>query len=150
MRAGGGLRLKFAPIPAEAAETQSSPDHPMAAARETRILARRLRRALTLPEGLLWKALKARRQEGLHFRKQHPLGLYVLDFYSAQARLCVEVDGYSHGAADRPERDAARDRWLASQGIETPRLRAGLVLEDLDAALGMIRSAARTRLGKVD
>ncbi|MCA6305767.1 MAG: hypothetical protein IM628_13260, partial [Phenylobacterium sp.] len=53
-------------------------------------------------------------------------------------------------AADRPERDAARDRWLASQGIETLRLRAGLVLEDLDAALGMVRTAARTRLGKVD
>ncbi|MCA6316097.1 MAG: DUF559 domain-containing protein, partial [Phenylobacterium sp.] len=64
--------------------------------------------------------------------------------------MCVELDGYSHGAADRPERDAARDRWLASQGIETLRLRAGLVLEDLDAALGMVRTAARTRLGKVD
>ena len=122
----------------------------MDTAPETRALARRLRQALTLPEGLLWKALKARRQEGLHFRRQHPLGPYVLDFYCSQARLCIEVDGYSHGVADRPERDAARDRWLASQGIETLRLRAGLVLEDLDAALGMVRTAARTRLGKVD
>ena len=122
----------------------------MDTAPETRALARRLRQALTLPEGLLWKALKARRQEGLHFRRQHPLGPYVLDFYCSQARLCIEVDGYSHGVADRPERDAARDRRLASQGIETLRLRAGLVLEDLHAALGMIRTAARTRLGKVD
>ncbi|MFM8821469.1 MAG: DUF559 domain-containing protein, partial [Phenylobacterium sp.] len=46
----------------------------MAAAPETRVLARRLRQALTLPEGLLWKGLKARRLDGLHFRKQHPLG----------------------------------------------------------------------------
>ena len=91
----------------------------MDTAPEARALAQRSRQALTLPEGLLWKALKARRQEGLHFRRQHPLGPYVLDFYCAQARLCVEVDGDSHGAADRPERDAARDRWLASQGIGT-------------------------------
>ena len=122
----------------------------MAASPETRAMASRLRQALTLPEGLLWKALKVRRQGGLHFRRQHPLGPYVLDFYFSQARLGVEVDGYSHGAADRPERDAARDEWLLEQGVETLRLRAGLVLEDLDAALSMIRTAARARLGDVD
>ena len=122
----------------------------MAASPEAREVARSLRRSLTLPEGLLWKALKARRQDGLHFRRQHPLGPYVLDLYCSRTRLCVEVDGDSHSAADRPERDAARDRWLARQGIETLRLRAGLVLEDLDAALGRIRTAVRARLGDVD
>ena len=122
----------------------------MAASPEAREMASRLRQALTLPEGLLWKPLKARRQGGLHFRRQHPLGPYVLDFYCSQARLGVEVDGYSHGAADRPERDAARDEWLLEQGVETLRLRASLVLEDLDAALSMIRTAARARLGEVD
>jgi very-short-patch-repair endonuclease len=122
----------------------------MVASPEAREMASRLRQALNLPEGLLWKALKARRQDGLHFRRQHPLGPYVLDFYCSRARLCVEVDGYSHGAADRPERDAERDEWLLEQGVETLRLRAGLVLEDLDAALSMIRTAALARLGKVD
>ena len=122
----------------------------MAASPETREMASRLRRSLTLPEGLLWKALKARRQDGLHFRRQHPLGPYVLDFYCSQARLCVEVDGGTHGMANRPERDIARDEWLLEQGVETLRLRAGLVLEDLDAALAMIRTAARARLGDVD
>ncbi len=122
----------------------------MAASPEAREMASRLRQALNLPEGLLWKALKARRQDGLHFRRQHPLGPYVLDFYCSRARLCIEVDGYSHGAADRPERDAERDEWLLEQGVETLRLRAGLVLEDLDAALSMIRMAALARLGKVD
>ncbi|MFZ4068273.1 MAG: endonuclease domain-containing protein [Phenylobacterium sp.] len=122
----------------------------MAASPEAGEMASRLRQALTLPEGLLWKALKARRQGGLHFRRQHPLGPYVLDFCCSQARLGVEEDGYSHGAADRPERDAARDEWLLEQGVETLRLRAGLVLEDLDAALSMIRTAARARLGEVD
>ena len=122
----------------------------MAASPETREMASRLRRSLTLPEGLLWKALKARRQDGLHFRRQHPLGPYVLDFYCSRARLCVEVDGGSHGMENRPERDIARDEWLLEQGVETLRLRAGLVLEDLDAALAMIRTAARARLGDVD
>ena len=122
----------------------------MAASPEAREMASRLRQALNLPEGLLWKALKARRQDGLHFRRRHPLGPYVLDFYCSRARLCIEVDGYSHGAADRPERDAERDEWLLEQGVETLRLRASLVLEDLDAALSMIRTAALVRLGKVD
>ena len=113
---------------------------------ESHALARRLRRTLTLPEALLWKGLKARRQEGLHFRKQHPLGPYVLDFYCSRARLCIEVDGQSHGTTDRPIRDAHRDEWLRRQGVETLRLRAGLVLEDIDAALSMVRTTARSRI----
>jgi very-short-patch-repair endonuclease len=113
---------------------------------DPRVMARRLRRTLTLPEALLWKGLKARRQEGLHFRKQHPLGPYVLDFYCARARLCVEVDGFSHGAGHRPIRDAQRDEWLRRQGVETLRLRAGLILEDIDAALSMVRTTARSRI----
>ena len=113
---------------------------------EARALAQRLRRTLTLPEALLWKGLKARRQDGLPFRKQHPLGPYVLDFYCSRARLCIEVDGFSHGAGDRPIRDAQRDEWLRLHGVETLRLRAGLVLEDIDAALSMVRTAARSRI----
>ena len=57
--------------------------------------ARKLRRAMTKPERLLWWALKAD-QTGFHFRKQHAAGPYVLDFYCDRARLCVEVDGLSH------------------------------------------------------
>ena len=113
---------------------------------DPRATARRLRRTLTLPEALLWNGLKARRQDGLHFRKQHPLGAYVLDFYCSRARLCVEVDGFSHGAADRPIRDAQRDEWLRLHGVETLRLRAGLVLEDIDAALSMVRTTAISRI----
>ena len=107
----------------------------------TRRRAKALRQTLTLPEGLLWRAIKGRRFDRLHIRRQHPIGPYVLDFYCHSARLCIEVDGYAHGTGDQPLRDARRDRWLAQQGIRTLRLRAGLVLEDVDVALGMIRSA---------
>jgi very-short-patch-repair endonuclease len=52
----------------------------------------------------------------------------------------------SHGAGDRPIRDAQRDEWLRHQGIETLRIRAGLILEDIDAALSMVRTTAHSRI----
>jgi very-short-patch-repair endonuclease len=66
---------------------------------ETRDFAKFFRWRLTLPEGLLWRAIKGGKAEGLKFRKQHPIGPYVLDFYCAELRLCVEVDGSSHSWA---------------------------------------------------
>ncbi|HPA39549.1 MAG TPA: endonuclease domain-containing protein, partial [Phenylobacterium sp.] len=114
----------------------------MEAPRTTRNKARRFRQALTLPERMLWTQIKGRRLEGLHFRRQHPLGPFVLDFYCDSAGLCVEVDGATHHAGWAPIRDAKRDAWLTSQGIRTLRLRAALILEDRDAALRMILDAA--------
>ena len=55
--------------------------------------AKALRRTLTPPETRLWMQMKAGALGGLHWRKQHPVGPYVLDFYCARAKLCVEVDG---------------------------------------------------------
>ena len=96
--------------------------------------ARALRRSLTLPEGLLWRELR-QRPEGLKFRRQHPCGRFVLDFYCESAKLAVEVDGLAHDMGDRPERDNARDAWLREQGIIVLRIAAFHVLEDLDAVL---------------
>ena len=110
----------------------------MDAPRTTKDRAKQLRQAMTLPEVLLWKAIKGRKIHGLHFRKQHPLGPYVLDFYCDAEKLAVEVDGASHGLGDRPARDERRDAWLAAQGITTLRLSAALALSDMDAALRMI------------
>jgi very-short-patch-repair endonuclease len=76
--------------------------------------AKVLRRNLTRPEQALWGLLRRNRQ-GLHFRRQHALGLYNLDFYCASATLCVEVDGPVH--SERGDHDARRDGWLAGQGI---------------------------------
>lgn len=63
-----------------------------------------LRRQLSLPEVLLWQQL---RKTPLHWRKQHPAGPYILDFYCYAVRLCVEVDGEGH--THRLEHDAHRD-----------------------------------------
>ena len=113
----------------------------MEAPQETRKFARALRGKLNLPEGLLWRQLKARQLDGLHFRKQHPVDPYVLDFYCDAAKLCVEIDGQGHGFGDRPVRDERRDAWLAERGIRTLRLSARLVLKDMDAALRTIQGA---------
>jgi very-short-patch-repair endonuclease len=91
----------------------------MDAPRTTKDRAKDLRRRMNLPEVLLWKAIKGRRLQGLHFRKQHPLGPYVLDFYCEAGRLAVEVDGASHSLGDRPQRDERRDAWLRAEGITT-------------------------------
>ena len=103
--------------------------------------ARRLRRALTPPEARLWLRLKGR-QDGLHFRKQHPVGPFIVDFYCASARLVVEVEGLVHDLPDVAERDAARTAWLESQGLEVMRIPASDIMRDPDEmALGVILRA---------
>lgn len=86
--------------------------------------ARRLRRALSAPEARLWRCLKARAPEQPVFRRQHPIGPYVIDFYCAKARLAIEIDGASHDMSDRPHRDARRDAWLAERGVTVMRIAA--------------------------
>jgi len=115
----------------------------MEAPRPTRTKAKLFRRALTLPERMLWSQIKGRGLDGLHFRRQHPVGPYVLDFYCDSVRLCVEVDGASHYVGWAPIRDDRRDAWLESRGVRTLRLRAALVMTDRDAALRTILAAAR-------
>src|SRR5262245_55156384 len=115
----------------------------MDAPRTTKDRAKRLRRELSLPEALLWTAIQGRKLQGLQFRKQHPIGPYVLDFYCAAARLAVEVDGGSHSLGDRPARDDRRDAWLSAQGIETLRISAALALDDVDEATKTILASAQ-------
>ncbi len=104
----------------------------MRAPPETIANARRLRRSLSPPEARLWSRLRARAPETPVFRRQHPVGPYVLDFYCAKARLAVEIDGMSHDTADRPERDARKDAWLREQGITVTRIPALDVARRID------------------
>ena len=83
--------------------------------------AKRLRRTMTQPERTLWALLKGNRQQA-HFRRQHAVGPYILDFYFADAKLCIEVDGPVH--AERVEHDARRTEWLNGQGIRVIRFSA--------------------------
>ena len=102
-------------------------------------VARRFRKNLTEPELWLWLRLRDRCEGDPVFRRQHPIGPYILDFYCPQAKLCIEVDGADHTRDARIIRDATRDAWLAEKGIRTYRIYAGDVIEDADeAANGMV------------
>src|SRR5687768_3280166 len=85
--------------------------------------ARTLRRAMTRPEARLWQFLRTR-PAGLKFRRQHPVGPYVLDFYCPQARLAIEVDGVAHDMGDMPVRDERCDAWLKERGLRILRIPA--------------------------
>jgi very-short-patch-repair endonuclease len=78
--------------------------------------ARQLRREMTPSERRLWRALRAE-QLGVKFRKQHPIGAYITDFYSFEAGLVIEVDGSSHFTAEAQEYDRERDAYLSSLGL---------------------------------
>jgi len=96
---------------------------------------------LTPPEARLWVCLRRRALDGLKFRRQHPIGPYVLDFYCAEAKLAVEVDGESHSHPDRVEHDRRRTEWLERQGLAVFRIAAESVRINLDSVLFSIRAA---------
>ncbi|AIE85450.1 endonuclease domain-containing protein [Fimbriimonas ginsengisoli] len=81
--------------------------------------ARTYRKEAGVSERIIWEFLRGRRI-GFKFRRQHPIGPYILDFYCDEALLCVEVDGEQH--ALRAERDAKRDEYLLELGVLTYRL----------------------------
>jgi very-short-patch-repair endonuclease len=109
--------------------------------------ARALRREMTLPEVVLWRALRRGAVAELRFRRQHPLGPYVLDFYCAAARLAVEVDGAVHDLPEQAAHDEKRIAWLGEQGIRLLRVPAREVLRDesLEGVLATIAAMARER-----
>ena len=83
--------------------------------------ARALRQRQTTPEARLWQALRNQNLGGFKFRRQHPIGRYIVDFYCDSARLVVEVDGDSHAGGEVEARDAARTAWLVGQGYRIAR-----------------------------
>jgi len=109
------------------------------------VRARELRRSMSLPEGLLWRELR-KRPGGYKFRRQHPLGRYIADFYCPAAKLIVEIDGLSHARGERPQRDETRDRFMREQGLRVLRITAADVMNDVEAVLIMIVEECRTDL----
>ena len=98
---------------------------------------------MTPPEVALWQHLRTPAEGLPRFRRQHPFGPYVLDFYCPAAKLVVEVDGWAHNLGDRPVRDEVRDAWLIARGLTVVRLPASEVLADAAAvADGVTRHAA--------
>ena len=108
-------------------------------------MARGLRRAMTLPEVLLWRELR-QRPGGFKFRHQHGAGPYVLDFYCVEAGLAIEVDGRAHDSASAAARDALRSRYLRARGVATTRIAATLVLSEMEAVVQRIVQICHERV----
>ena len=90
------------------------------------------------------------------FRRQHPLGPYILDFFCAAARLAIEIDGEGHHLGSSPQYDARRDAWLQEQGVRVARIPAKWVIERPDemadralklASAMIAQNEIRTRVG---
>ena len=103
-------------------------------------LARRLRRGPTFAEKQLWKSL--RQLDGFHFRRQAPMGDFIVDFVCHRSRLVVEVDGGIHEVDAVAIRDAEREGWLVNRGYEVIRLTNAEVLSNIDAAVRRVLAAA--------
>lgn len=105
--------------------------------------ARILRSGQTRSEAILWAKLRARRFHGLKFRRQHPIGRFVLDFYCEDLRLAIEVDGGIHDGDDARIADTSRQRAIEELGIWFIRLRAEATESEVQAALATIERECR-------
>jgi very-short-patch-repair endonuclease len=101
------------------------------------VTARKLRKAMSMPQVLLWQELR-QRPNGMTFRQQHPVGPYEVDFCCLSAKLVVEIDGFAHETSNRPARDEIRARFLNDNGYEVIRVSAKRVLADAVGTAGAI------------
>ncbi len=104
-------------------------------------VARRLRKRSTDTERHLWKHIRDRQVEGFKFRRQQPIGRYVVDFVNLEKRLVIEVDGGQH-MFDRA--DEIRDEWFRTEGYEVLRFWDNEVFSNIEGALEKIRNALLT------
>ena len=99
--------------------------------------ARQLRRRPSPSEVRLWRVLR-QRPDGLQFRRQHPFGPFVFDFFCRAAGVAIEVDGLSHDLGDNAVRDLRHDKWASEQGVETIRIAAEDIRTNLDGVVAHI------------
>ena len=109
-------------------------------------LARRLRRDMAKVEWKLWSRLANRQVAGARFRRQVPLGPFVVDFYCPAQRLVIEVDGPLH--AEGRSGDASRDRWMSERGYQVLRFTADAAYRRTDAVVQAIQEELVRRIGR--
>ena len=108
-------------------------------------LARNLRATPTAAEGRMWRILHPFRTNGFHFRKQHAIGSYVVDFVCIYAGLAIEVDGHTHGTASAQANDAVRDDYLGGRGFTVLRFTNRDVLHKAEGVFTMVETALAAR-----
>lgn len=111
-------------------------------------VARNLRHCSTEAERLVWKHLRNRRLDCFKFRRQVPIGKYIVDFASFESKLIVELDGSQHAETEHAVNDRKRDEWLARQGFKVLRFWNGEVVRNTEAVLRIILEECRRTLTK--
>ena len=101
--------------------------------------AKQLHRNLTEAEAKLWSRLRTHRMAGVHFRNQHAIGNYVVDFFAPRAKLVIELDGSQH--LEQKEYDTERTTYLESKGYRVLRFWNKDVMNDIDSVLNVIWEA---------
>ena len=101
--------------------------------------AKQLHRNQTPAEAKLWARLRAHRMKGIHFRNQHAIGKYVVDFCAPRRKLIIELDGSQH--LDQEEYDTERTSFLESKGYRVLRFWNGDVMKDPDGVMRAIDMA---------
>jgi very-short-patch-repair endonuclease len=109
-------------------------------------IAKRLRKQMTPAEKELWAVLRRVAPGQAHFRKQAPIGPFIVDFASHAARLVVELDGGAHNAPDVVARDAERCAWIEGRGYRVLRFKNEEVLKDVAAIAKRISAEAAARI----
>jgi very-short-patch-repair endonuclease len=105
--------------------------------------ARRLRKQMTDAEPSLWHLLRRKQIDGHRFRKQVPIGKYIVDFACLDARLVIEVDGGQH--TDAADADRERDAWLRSQNFRVLRFWNNDVLKNQDGVMQVVMEALEAK-----
>jgi very-short-patch-repair endonuclease len=100
-------------------------------------LSRNLRKRQTDAENIIWRHLRRKQVEGLRFRRQHPIGRYIVDFVCLEKQLILEIDGGQH--AIEIDKDHNRDKWLLAEGYRILRFWNNDVFENLPGVLETIR-----------
>ncbi len=101
---------------------------------------RTLRKNMPPAEVILWNKLRKRQFQNLKFRRQYGVGPYVLDFYCAQLKLAIELDGESHYTKGEQARDTKRDDFLKDNGITVLRILNTEVLHNIEGTLVFIQN----------
>jgi very-short-patch-repair endonuclease len=104
-----------------------------------------MRREMTNAEFRLWWRLRRPGIEGLRFRRQVPIGPYIVDFLCPERALIVEVDGDQHGHDEAMARDKVRTEWLAQNGYQVIRFWNDEVVSNIDGVCSTILAAAQDR-----
>jgi very-short-patch-repair endonuclease len=107
-------------------------------------LAKDLRKRSTDAERFLWSRLRAGRFEGMKFRRQHPIGQYIVDFVCLERKLIIELDGGQHALPDAVWKDSERDAWLEKEGYAVVRFWDNEVLTNGNGVLEAIRERLHT------